>query len=154
MGEDDDSLEDIAVTVVREASWGMHASDETETSFAVPASPPDDLSHTALEELNLWQWQWDIEDGSERRYIAKARQHFVLSPSGLQETSARPCCYPGQELGVWYPFNCQSADGLLPRADKAAHCSVGPPASAEDEVSQWLETMGVSEAEYNGTMPS
>merc|ERR1712146_864174 len=36
-----------------------------------------------------------------------------------------PCCAPGQELGLWFPFNCRSEAGLLPGAKNAAHCQVG-----------------------------
>lgn len=165
LGGEDGEMEAIAVTAAREAAWSTQAAEGSEVVFSVPDSPPDDLSLVASSSMHLWQWQWSIREAraipaglEQRSYVAKAKGHFVLAPSDPQEAEARrPCCYPGQELGVWYPFHCRSAKGLLPHAEKAAHCKVGPPAdeaTGSDEVGRWLDSMGVPEAEYNGTAPS
>jgi len=161
-----EAMEAVAVTAAKAACWGAGESEGSEEVFSVPDSPPQDLAPAPPSHgVHLWQWQWHIQEApvaaserEKRSYVAKARGHYVLSPNDPEESQARrPCCYPGQELGVWYPFHCRSAEGLLPHADKAAHCKVGLPAKdATDsyQVGEWLRSLGISEKEFNGTMPS
>merc|ERR1712113_644635 len=63
----------------------------------------------------------------------------------------------GQELGLWFPFNCKSEEGFLPGANNSVHCKVGPPESNTKDidgmdalaVAVWLNELGLKKILHN-----
>jgi hypothetical protein len=127
-----------------------------EDTFSVPDAPPKgtpDYSIIMTHGVHLWQWQWSIVEGAaDVQYTAKANSHYLFSPNDPDDGQPkRPCCFPGQELSLWYPFSCRSQEGFLPGAESAVHCMVGAPASATAHISDmsttdvatWLGSLGL-----------
>jgi len=158
-GETNSESSSVARAVAQGTSWSQSITETRSFSLSIPGQLPagvpeaDTISTLGVD---VWQWQWTIVEGAhdgvgKNVFEAKAQSRFVLSPVSTGATERRPCCYPGQEYGVlWYPFNCKTSAGLLPGADNAAHCGVGPPGEhaadqwSEQQVLQWLGTLGLS----------
>jgi len=151
----------IARDVSRATSWDQSITETRSFSLSIPTQIPAGVpeAETILTlGVDVWQWRWTIfESGREgvsaSAFEAKADSKFLFAPVPSGATERRPCCYPGQEYGVlWYPFNCKSSEGLLPGAEDAAHCKVGPPGGSvaehwsADEVVAWLGTLELSQA--------
>jgi hypothetical protein len=161
-GETNSESTRVARAVKQSTSWDQSITETRSFSLSIPSQLPAGVPEAETMStlgVDVWQWQWTIVEGgvegvSTRTYQAKSQSQFVFVPVSTGASERRPCCYPGQEYGVlWYPFNCKTSAGLLPGAENAAHCGVGPPGSnaaegwSEQEVVQWLGTLGLS-SEY------
>lgn len=162
-GYGEEYSESVAETTAQETSWDTSVSQGMEDSFYVPDAPPSGTPDAGIIQahgVHLWQWQWTIIEGEatsgqqKKIYEAKANSHYLFSPNDPDDGQPkRPCCFPGQEYSLWYPFNCRSTAGLLPGAGNAAHCRVGQPGSITSHieqmslsaVAQWLSTLGLGQ---------
>jgi len=160
-GETNTESTSVARGVTQGTSWDESITETLSFSLSIPSQIPagvpeaDSISTLGVD---VWQWEWTVVEGAHegvgrKIYQARAQSRFVFAPVPSGDTERRPCCYPGQEYGVlWYPFNCKSSEGLLPGAEDAAHCKVGPPGGSvaehwsADEVVAWLGTLELSQA--------
>jgi len=165
----DEKMESIASTTAKETSWDASQSQMMEDTFYVPEDrlPPGTPEAAMIRGhgVHLWQWQWDIiekaEGGTpEKAYKAKANSHYLFSPNDPEDVDPkRPCCFPGQEYGMWHPFNCKTREGFLKGAEQASHCSDKPPDDAakhikkmtEQQIKDWLARLGLK-GNYNSTV--
>jgi hypothetical protein len=160
-GNTDTASSSVARAVNRATSWDQSITETRSFSLSIPSQIPSGVpeAETMLTlGVDVWQWQWTIvENGQEgvstKAYQSKAASVFLFAPVPTGATEKRPCCYPGQEYGIlWYPFNCKTSAGLLPGAENATHCKVGPPGGSVAEtwsaqqVVEWLDTLELSEA--------
>jgi len=160
-GETNTDSTSVARAVTQGTSWGQSYTETRSFSLSIPSQIPAGVAEAdsiSARGVDVWQWRWTVVEGahegvSAKMYHAKAQSRFVFAPVSSGGVERRPCCYPGQEFGVlWYPFSCKTAAGLLPGAESAAHCGVGPPGGyaaaqwSEQEVVGWLDTLGLSQA--------
>lgn len=160
-GYGEEKSESVAKTTAKEASWDVTGSQGMEDTFYIPGAPPEgtpDAGTIQAHGVHLWQWQWTILEApangnQERWFKGKANSHYLFSPNDPNDHKPkRPCCFPGQEYSLWYPFNCKSTEGLLPGAYGATYCHVGLPADAtahissmsQQDVAQWLRGLSLS----------
>jgi hypothetical protein len=158
-GQTSEQTTRVARSVAQGSKWSQSITETQSFSLSMPSQIPAGVAEAdAISRLgvDVWQWRWIIVEGasegvSTKMYHAKAQSRFVFTPVPSGDTERRPCCYPGQEYGVlWYPFNCKTSAGLLPGAENAAHCGVGPPGGyaaagwTEQEVVAWLGTLDLS----------
>jgi hypothetical protein len=165
-----EAMDSVAKTTAKETSDAFEYtfSQSMSDTFSVPDSAPPgtpQASVIATHGVHLWQWQYTIVEGpvhgrQERKYTAKANSHYVYSPNDPADGQPkRPCCMPGQEYGLWFPFNCKSTHGFVSGASNAAHCNVGRPDDAtsgiakmsQQEIIQWLRGLSLS-ADYSNTV--
>jgi len=169
-GQSSNESEFIAKTTAEETAWDVTTPGWMKDTFFIPDTPPEgtpEASTIRSSGVHLWQWKWTIIEKAEmgnqqKQYEAKANSHFLFSPNDPNDSQPkRPCCFPGQEHGQWYPFNCKSSEGLLQGATSAQHCEVGAPddtirrikSMTTAEIVAWLEDLGLSQ-DYAQTVTS
>ncbi|CAK0844604.1 unnamed protein product [Prorocentrum cordatum] len=165
--ETDAESSSVARATTQGTSWDQSVTETRSFSLSIPSQLPAGVPEAeaiSTRGVDVWQWQWNIieaahEGVGEKAFEAKAQSRFLFAPVPAGTSERRPCCYPGQEYGIlWYPFNCRTSAGLLPGAEHAAHCGVGPPGVhgaeewSQQEVVEWLGTLGLS-SEYTIAYP-
>jgi len=165
--ETDAESSSVARATTQGTSWDQSVTETRSFSLSIPSQLPAGVPEAeaiSTRGVDVWQWQWNIIEGAhegvgEKAFEAKAQSRFLFAPVPAGTSERRPCCYPGQEYGIlWYPFNCRTSAGLLPGAEHAAHCGVGPPGVhgaeewSQQEVVEWLGTLGLS-SEYTIAYP-
>jgi len=156
--ETDAESSSVARATTQGTSWDQSVTETRSFSLSIPSQLPAGVPEAeaiSTRGVDVWQWQWNIIEGAhegvgEKAFEAKAQSRFLFAPVPAGTSERRPCCYPGQEYGIlWYPFNCKTAEGLLPGAESAAHCKVGAPGDSPaqqwsaQEVVEWLDTLGL-----------
>jgi len=157
-GETNTQATSIARAMTQATKWDQSFTESRSFSLSIPSQIPAGVPEAETMStlgVDVWQWEWTIGEGahddvSAKMYKSKSESRFVFVPVPTGTTERRPCCKPTQEYGVlWYPFNCKTAEGLLPGAESAAHCKVGAPGDSPaqqwsaQEVVEWLDTLGL-----------